>query len=252
MRGGAARREPKWSWLLSIAQHAGLAWIGTRGASLVSAAYALTPRELPVPDLEVVPVAAAPALVSEPVAAPAPPTAVASAAPRPRAARSAPVAVREIAKEREKAADPAVLAAPAGTPRFAMAVPVAARAGESSHPAPASATAAPGVSGDERNGTASSAPIEAVLADTPARLLEGEAPSYTRAAEAAGIEAEVPLEIVVDASGRVRSARALAHVGYGLDEAALQGISKYRFSPALRRRAAVAVRMQWRMRFQLR
>jgi TonB family protein len=252
MRPGASRREPKWSWLLSIALHGGLAWIGMRGASLVSAAYALTPRELPVPDLEVVPVAAAPALVSEPVAAPAPPRAVAPAAPSPRALRAAPVAIREIAKESPQAADPAVLAAPAGTPRFVMAVPVALHTGESIHPAPASAAAARGVSADEANGTATSTPIDATLADTPARLLQGEAPSYTRAAEAAGIEAEVPLEIVVDASGRVRSARALTHVGYGLDEAAIQGISKYRFSPALRRTAAVAVRMQWRMRFQLR
>jgi TonB family protein len=252
MRPSASGRESKWSWLLSIALHAGLAWVGTRGASIVSAAYALTPRELPVPDLEVVPLAAAPALVSEPIAAPAPPKAVAPAAPSPRAARAAPVAIRAAAKESSKAGDPAVLAAPAGTPRFVLAVPGAAHAGEPIQTAPASAAAARGLSADEANGTATATPIDAVLADTPARLLEGEAPSYTRAAEAAGIEAEVPLEIVVDASGRVRSARALAHVGYGLDEAAIQGISKYRFSPALRRKAAVAVRMQWRMRFQLR
>jgi TonB family protein len=78
------------------------------------------------------------------------------------------------------------------------------------------------------------------------------APSYPRAAEAAGIESRVPLEIVVDARGNVTSARCLSHVGYGLDEAALRGIRDYRFSPARRHGRAVPVRMRWVVQFELR
>jgi len=88
--------------------------------------------------------------------------------------------------------------------------------------------------------------------DTPARLLVGSSASYTREAEAAGIEADVPLEIVVDSAGSVIGARALSHVGYGLDDAALRSVRGYRFSPARRESKPVTVRMRWLMRFQLR
>jgi protein TonB len=88
--------------------------------------------------------------------------------------------------------------------------------------------------------------------EAPAKLASGAAPRYTAAAEAAGIEAEVPLEIVIDARGSVESARALSHVGYGLDEAALAAVRGYRFSPARRAGEPVPVRMRWVMRFQLR
>lgn len=87
---------------------------------------------------------------------------------------------------------------------------------------------------------------------TRATLLVGAAPNYTAAAASAGIEAELPFEIVVDGSGTVHSARALAHAGYGLDEVAALAIRSYRFSPARRGALPVAVRMRWLMRFQLR
>ena len=108
-----------------------------------------------------------------------------------------------------------------------------------------SRAAAPG------SGAAEQALPEASV-DTAAKLLAGSAPSYTSEAEVAGVEADVPLEIVVDAAGAVIGARVLAHVGYGLDEAALRGVRAYRFSPARRAGRALAVRMRWLMRFQLR
>jgi TonB family protein len=95
-------------------------------------------------------------------------------------------------------------------------------------------------------------PFAAAAVDTPAHLLRGDAPAYTREAEAAGVEAELPLEIVIDRNGAVTSARALRPAGYGLDAAALRAIAEYRFVPARRNGVPVAVRMQWRMRFQLR
>jgi protein TonB len=96
------------------------------------------------------------------------------------------------------------------------------------------------------------APISEGIADAPAKLVAGAPPAYTAAAQAAGVEADVPLEIVVDSAGSVQSARVLGHAGYGLDEAALGAVRGYRFAPARRAGKAVAVRMRWLMRFQLR
>ena len=93
--------------------------------------------------------------------------------------------------------------------------------------------------------------IPAAIADTPARLRAGTVPAYTPAALSAGVEANVPLEIVVSENGNVTSARVLEHVGYGLDEAAQQSVLGYRFTPAVRSGKPIAVRMRWLMRFQL-
>ncbi len=88
--------------------------------------------------------------------------------------------------------------------------------------------------------------------DSPAKLQAGTPPTYTAAAEAAGVEAELALEVVIDRSGAVQSARTLQHVGYGLDEAAVGAVRRYRFSPARRAGTAVPVRMRWVVSFQLR
>jgi protein TonB len=134
--------------------------------------------------------------------------------------------------------------APASAPRFVLgfAAPAAAVGGGAAAVGPAEPSPSP----------VPSEPLAEASVDSPARLLSGNQASYTPEAEAAGIEANVPLEIVVDFSGAVAGARVLTHVGYGLDEAALRGVRGYRFSPARRRGQPVAVRMRWLMRFQLR
>jgi len=85
-----------------------------------------------------------------------------------------------------------------------------------------------------------------------ARLVASVPPLYPAAARRNEIEADVPLEIVVDAAGRVRSAAALDGVGVGLGEAARAAVARYRFSPALRDGRPVAVRMRWIVQFRLR
>ena len=77
-------------------------------------------------------------------------------------------------------------------------------------------------------------------------------PAYTAAALASDIEANVPLEIVVDGNGIVTTARGLEHVGYGLDGTARQSVLGYRFTKAMRDGRPVPVRMRWLMRLQLR
>jgi protein TonB len=84
-----------------------------------------------------------------------------------------------------------------------------------------------------------------------ARLLEGTPPEYPPAARAAAVEADLPLEIVVDAGGTVVDARLLKHAGYGLDEAALRAVRGYRFIPAQRAGHGVSVRMRWVVDFRL-
>jgi len=86
----------------------------------------------------------------------------------------------------------------------------------------------------------------------PARLVSSSPLVYPAAARQAELELDLPMEIIVDAEGRVTSARALGRAGYGLDEAALRAIKAYRFSPAQRQGHAVPVRMRWTVQFRLR
>jgi TonB family protein len=106
--------------------------------------------------------------------------------------------------------------------------------------------------GRESETPGGAAPLAEQAVDTAAKLLSGSAPAYTREAELAGVEADVPLEIVVDDRGNVVAARSLQPVGYGLDERALRAIRTYHFEPARRAGAPVSVRMRWLMRFELR
>lgn len=88
--------------------------------------------------------------------------------------------------------------------------------------------------------------------DVRARLMVATPLAYPAAARRAEIEVDYPLDIVVDASGRVTAARPLGRAGYGIDEAAVGAVGQYRFSPARRDGRAVAVRMRWAVQFRLR
>jgi protein TonB len=87
---------------------------------------------------------------------------------------------------------------------------------------------------------------------TKARVLLQPEPAYPAEARRAEIEADVPVEILLDRDGHVLQARSLSHQGYGLDEAATRAIRTWTFSPALRAGRPVRVRMTWTVRFRLR
>jgi periplasmic protein TonB len=166
--------------------------------------------------------------------APAAPTPAVGLPAAPNAADSiAPSAPLESAESAEPAA-----------PRFIMQAPVV--SGGNTPLAPANPVAGPG------RADADAAPFSEGQVDRPAKQQSGAPPSYTTAAEAAGVEVELPLELVIDRAGSVQSARTLQHVGYGLDEAAVAAVQRYRFSPAWRAGKPVAVRMRYVLRFQLR
>jgi len=88
--------------------------------------------------------------------------------------------------------------------------------------------------------------------DAPAHLASSAPLLYPEAARRAELELDLPLELVVSRQGRVLTATALAHPGYGLEQAALAAVRSYVFIPARRGGRAVAVKMRWMMQFRLR
>jgi protein TonB len=141
-------------------------------------------------------------------------------------------------------APPAVVAVPANAPaRFVMSFGTAATTTAGTSRA---ATSRDGVVGGDASETYPESGVS-----SRARLLGGAPPEYPTAARTAGVEADVPLEIVVSAAGTVIDARPLQHVGYGLDEAALRAVRAFRFTPARREGREVAVRMRWVVDFRL-
>jgi protein TonB len=87
--------------------------------------------------------------------------------------------------------------------------------------------------------------------DEPARLLSSVPVVYPEAARVAGAEADVLLDLVVDAAGRVTSSHPLSAHGLGLADAAERAVRAYRFAPARRAGHPVSVRMRWTVTFRL-
>jgi TonB family protein len=68
---------------------------------------------------------------------------------------------------------------------------------------------------------------------TAAEILSKPTPVYTPEARAKHIEGEVLLEVVFEASGKIRVLRVIRGLGYGLDDAAVRAAEQIRFKPAL-------------------
>jgi TonB family protein len=68
----------------------------------------------------------------------------------------------------------------------------------------------------------------------PAEIISKPTPVYTAEARAQRIEGEVLLEVVFEASGRLRVTKVVRGLGHGLDDAAIQAAEQIRFKPALK------------------
>ena len=226
--------------LASLAAHASVAmYVVNHEAGASSAADAVATSI----DVEMVAVAeqAKPEVQPNvvPEAAPRPRDAV---APTPDPAHVHAATLRQPPTESTPAAAASAMTAPEAdtSPTFAMVI--------------GTAPVAPGgltkVGGGDRPAPPD-APLPSDGVDQLAQLESGPAPSYPSSAKESGIEADVPLDIVVDESGRVTDVRATKHLGYGLDESAAQAIRGYRFTPAKRGGRAVKVRMRWTVVFRL-
>ncbi len=68
----------------------------------------------------------------------------------------------------------------------------------------------------------------------PAEILSKPTPIYTEEARAKRIEGEVLLEVVLEASGKLRVLKIVRGLGHGLDDAAVNAALQIRFKPALK------------------
>jgi protein TonB len=258
-----ARRAAPWirrgggAVLMSAAVHAAAAM--TIGGVLVFAPAAPGATSEPAPiDVTVMSLADRPL----PQSAPTPSPAATAPAHAPVGTHRRLVAPRAPAAPQQPAVVPPSTPSPAPPadeprPMFALSAGTVASGPALSVPAAAPPGLSQGLTtrSSTSRGEAASSDVGAVgehEVDVPARLLAAAPLAYPPAARQSEIELDFPLEIVVDVSGRVVSARALTQAGFGLDEAALQGIRGYRFSPAVRSGRPVAVRMRWVVQFRLR
>jgi TonB family protein len=69
---------------------------------------------------------------------------------------------------------------------------------------------------------------------TPAEILSKPTPIYTDEARSKRIEGEVLLEVVFEASGKLRVVKIVRGLGHGLDDAAVHAAEQIRFKPALK------------------
>lgn len=68
----------------------------------------------------------------------------------------------------------------------------------------------------------------------PAEIISKPTPIYTDEARAKRIEGEVLLEVVFEATGKLRVVRIVQGLGHGLDDAAIRAAEQIRFKPALK------------------
>src|SRR5262245_48987219 len=85
-------------------------------------------------------------------------------------------------------------------------------------------------------------PVERIGPEVSApKLLKKEEPTYTEQAKSNRIEGFVILQIVVSPNGRATKIEVLSPLGYGLDENAIEAISKWKFSPGMKHGTAVPI-----------
>jgi len=74
---------------------------------------------------------------------------------------------------------------------------------------------------------------------------------YPEEAKKSGIEGTVRLKITVDLSGAVTDATVISGPGYGLNEAALDAVRRFRFRPAMKNGEAVGTTLVYNYTFEL-
>ena len=74
---------------------------------------------------------------------------------------------------------------------------------------------------------------------------------YPEEARHAEIEGSVLLSIVIDTEGKVVHAKVVSGPGYGLDDAALKAILRFRFKPAVKNGETVSTEIKYRYTFEL-
>ena len=87
--------------------------------------------------------------------------------------------------------------------------------------------------------------------DVPPIVIHKVQPQYSEVARRAGVEGVVLLYAEVDTSGRAVNVRVIRSLGYGLDERAIEAVTKWRFKPALKDGEPVQVGSTFEVAFKL-
>lgn len=165
------------------------------------------------------------------------PSAPASPAPTSRAAPSPAVTTTP-----SSTVAPTLLVADAPLPHFTIAITATSPDGQDPGRGKGPGRASP-VNDD--------VPFAERAVDAPARLVRGEVPSYPAEARGDGVEADVPLQLVVSREGGVESVQVVRRAGHGFDEAAIGAAHRFRFSPAVKQGQPVRVQVSWTVEFRL-
>lgn len=102
-------------------------------------------------------------------------------------------------------------------------------------------------------GPAAADPAKPAAADalTPPKLVTFRDATYPDAAKAARRQADVELELTIDATGAVTDARVATPAGDGFDEAAVEAARQFVFEPARRGDQPIPARIRYRYKFEL-
>ena len=95
--------------------------------------------------------------------------------------------------------------------------------------------------------------VEEVFEPAPIRkeaaALQMTKPQYTRAALRAGVEGKITLLVSIDEKGQVTNVKLLKGIGFGLDEAAIEAVRTWKYSPATLNGRVVASTKRERISF---
>lgn len=109
-----------------------------------------------------------------------------------------------------------------------------------------------GAGAGSRDGTGLRGSAPPAPPDTPAVFLSGDEPRYPRISRRLNEEGSVVLRVSVDATGAVTDARVEISSGFPrLDEAAVEAVRRWRYTPATRNGVAVATVLPQRVTFRL-
>lgn len=174
---------------------------------------------------------------------PPPPPVEAPKKPAPRAKAATPPPVAEAAPV--AAAPTFGIAMTGGVGMGGIAVPVGESLGSSAEAKPKRVAEAKTLVEPKKPSTACDE------AASKPKLLGIEPPQYTEEARAAAIEGKVRVEVVIDATGHVKSVKVLEPLGHGLDEAALAAARTASFEPAQQCGKPVSATIAFGIRFAL-
>jgi periplasmic protein TonB len=105
--------------------------------------------------------------------------------------------------------------------------------------------------GESQSGPPGIGPVHRGRGVTPPQLLSKVDPEFSEEARKAKHQGMVLLSIEVDASGNVRNIRVLQQLGLGLDEKAIEAVSRWRFRPGLFDGKPVVTEATVQVNFQL-